>query len=318
MESKKNKMLAILKRGVEVCRGWKRIWKVLTVLGVITVVAVCVFFSIPSPYADAWDDLFLPYPEQFPGPGTTGMDVSGDTITFLSRGESVPQNVRFRKYYENTGIVGEPIVYLKAKSSWGQYDLVADVEILNYIDISHVVNDLQDEPELMLKCLAVCKIHRIFAQRENVEHNAGDVVTIEFANSSKRSVAPYPELGKGQRWMLVLHHAEKHPGATQFGWYNIYTQSDILKENDWVTDYTANTIMSIACSMPIYRDWKGMLYADTHSLETLLCAYSEEERKELKMFPWELMDLKNHRITDMTGLSEFMQLAMDEWDEEQR
>ena len=35
----------------------------------------------------------------------------------------------------------------------------------------------------------------------------------------------------------------------------------------------------------------------------------------MKMFPWELMDLKNHRITDMTGLSEFMQLAMDEWDE---
>ena len=97
MESKKDKMLAIMKRGAEVWRGWKRIWKVLAVLGVITVVAVALFFAIPNPYRDAWDDLFLPYPEEVPGPGVfdTKKLYPPETIklTYMTRKDILPSKI---------------------------------------------------------------------------------------------------------------------------------------------------------------------------------------------------------------------------------
>jgi len=312
MENIKGRMFAILKRGMEAYRGWKRIWKVLVVLGVIATVAVALFFAIPNPYRDAWDDLFLPYPEEFPEPGTTGTDTSGNTITFLARGESVPFNVEPHETTAQTGIKGS----LNHADAWGACDLIADIEILNYIDVAKIAYYNEEYPQYRLTCLATCKIHRIFAQRADVAHKENDVVTIEFFASSKKSIAPYPELGKGQRWLVTLRHTENSIYTLNYSGYGI----DSSNGDSLLTDYVVSSPTYRGYSVPIGQDICGKWYVDTRSMESVLEDIDPEKFHMIyempwEFLPWDLIDRNTHKIYDMDGLSEFMKRAMDDWDE---
>ena len=286
MKINRNKISGWLRRSLEAWRGWKRMWKALSLLGVIAVVAITLFFSIPSPYRDAWDDLLLPYPKEFPGPGVYGRDIGEAQLHYLTRAETLSlEDIDPYMFFSKRPAFPQ-------QYSYAGVTFVGIVEIQNYVDVIY---------KSRTYCLAVCKVVQVIAQREDVTFT-GDIITVQISGSSKISTVPYGELGVGQKWMMALGYAQR------------IIAGEILAPADseyYVADYTTRGGWGDAFAIPVYTNISGDYYADLSCVAepNAEIRYDEDSAKYnmYTYYPVEQVPMQDLKIYNFNAYGNFLE-----------